>query len=547
MKRRFKSFKALRTLISLELLAVLLFSSCSTQDGVRVEGGPAKGLIEDGVRVEGGRVKGVFGDGVTVYKGIPYATPPTGDLRWKAPQPVVPWEGVRVADKFGPACPQVVFPSTNNINNSVGKMSEDCLYLNVWTPAASSNEKRPVMVWIHGGGFAIGAPSIENYNGKNLAQKGVIFVSIAYRLGVLGFLAHPELSAENELGISGNYGLLDQIAGLIWVQNNISAFGGDPENVTIFGESAGGISVSMLCASPLTKGLFKKAISQSGGSFGPVKEKRGNGVQTLKGAEKQGVNFAQRMGAMSIAQLRAMSPDQFLKDPEAATMGGFWPVCDGHVVVDDQYKLYKNGQYNDVDVIIGTNSDEGAIFIHGVNAEQHKASLQAMFGPLAEKALDVYPVTVDSVALQSARNVFRDSAFAWPSWTWARLQKQTGNSNVYVYYFDQRQPPRRLGDSLAGAAHADEINYVFGHVDQNFNFQYTGEDKKLSSIMMNYWVNFARTGNPNKEGLQQWPQFNNGDNAVMYLKGIAPRTGPVPNTPQLELMEEYFKWLRESE
>ncbi len=528
-----RTLRNLYKLVSLTLPGLLLFSSYSAQAAVKIEGGRVKGMTEDGL---------------TVYKGIPFAAPPTGDFRWKVPQAVVPWEGILTADQFGPACPQLPFPDTSSMKNAVGKMSKDCLYLNVWTPATSPNEKLPVMVWIHGGGFAIDAPSIENYDGVNLAKKGVVLVSIAYRLGALGFMAHPELSAENERGQSGNYGLLDQIAGLKWVRNNIAAFGGDPGNVTIFGESAGGISVSMLCASPLAKGLFTRAISQSGGSFGPVKEERQNGsIQTLKGAKNQGIHFAERMGAKSIAELRAMPPEKFLKDSETANMGGFWPICDGYVIVDDQYKLYFKGQYHDVDVIIGTNSNEGAIFIQDVNAEQQKKLLKASFGPLAEKALKVYPATDDTVALRSARNVFRDTLFAWPSWAWARLQKKTGHSSVFVYYFDQRQPPRRHGESLPDAAHADEINYVFGHVDHNFNFQYPDEDRALSSIMMDYWVNFAKTGNPNKKGRPEWSPFDGSDHAVMYLKGTVPHAGPMPNAPQLAFMEIYFKWLRESD
>lgn len=543
-----KSHTFLRMLISLALPAILLLSSCSSLPAIKIEDTPAKGTINHSVSIEGGQVKGVIKNGLTVFKGIPYAAPPMGDLRWKAPQPVVPWEGVRTADTFGPACPQAAFPDTNSIRNAVGDMSEDCLYLNVWTPVKSSDEKRPVMVWIHGGGFAIGAPNMESYDGTNLAQKGVVFVNFAYRLGALGFLAHPDLSAENDLGISGNYGLLDQIAALTWIKNNIAAFGGDPDNITIFGESAGGISVSMLCASPLAKGLFQRAISQSGGSFGPVTEKKTVGaVQPLTGGEKQGTRFAERMGATSLSQLRAMPPGTFLKDPEAATMGGFWPVCDGHVIVDDPYRLYKKGDYNDVDVLIGTNSNEGAIFVHGVNAEKHKASLKATFGPLVENALAVYPATSDAIALQSARRVFRDTVFAWPTWTWASLQKKTGSSQVYVYFFDQRQPSRLKGESLADAAHADEINYVFGHVDHNFNFKYTDEDRKLSSMMMDYWISFAKTGNPNTKGLPAWPQFNHGDQAVMVLKGTASHPGPVPNLPQLEFVETYFQWLRDSE
>ena len=302
------------------------------------------------VKVEGGLVEGTVEEGITVYKGIPFAAPPTGDLRWRPPQPVKSWDGVLKADHYAPACPQIqfdipIFPKVET--------SEDCLYLNVWTPAQSPAENLPVMVWIYGGGFAMGATSMPLYSGEQLAKMGVIVVSIAYRVGPLGFLAHPDLTTESPRKVSGNYGLLDQIAALQWVQRNIKAFGGNPGCVTIFGESAGGISVSMLAASPLAKGLFHRAICESGGSFHPARRaKEPDSIQLLAGAETAGVEFAQRMGANSLAELRQLSPDKWLNDP-VAQVGGFWPVIDGYVIVDDQYKLYEAGQYNDVPVLDG--------------------------------------------------------------------------------------------------------------------------------------------------------------------------------------------------
>ena len=270
------------------------------------------------IKMEGGLVEGTVQDGITFYKGIPFAAPPTGDLRWRPPQPVKNWDGVLKADKYAPACPQIqfyipIFPKVET--------SEDCLYLNVWTPAQSppaaplrvGGESLPVMVWIYGGGFVMGATSTPLYSGEQLARMGVIVVSIAYRVGPLGFLAHPDLTAESPQKVSGNYGLLDQIAGLQWVQRNIKAFGGDPGRVTIFGESAGGISVSMLAASPLAQGLFHRAICESGGSFHPARrDKEPDSIQLLAGAEAAGVAFAQRRGANSLAELRQISPERLL-------------------------------------------------------------------------------------------------------------------------------------------------------------------------------------------------------------------------------------------
>src|SRR6185437_8453253 len=313
---------------------------------------PVASTAQAPVRVEQGMLQGTSEGGLTVYRGIPFAGPPVGDLRWRPPAGAAKWEGVRAADKFAPECEQSGGPATG--------MSEDCLYLNVWTPAKSASDKVPVLVWIYGGGFNAGATSIPTYSGEVLAKKGVVLVSIAYRVGVLGFFSHPELSAESPQHVSSNYGLLDMIAGLQWVKKNIAAFGGDPDKVTIFGESAGGIAVSQLCASPLAKGLFEGAISESGGSFGPTRPagQPGENIRSLADAERSGVEFAKTAGASSLAELRALPPEKLL----GATRGLAWPIVDGWVIPTDQYTLYAAKKFNDVPVLIGYNSDEGASF-----------------------------------------------------------------------------------------------------------------------------------------------------------------------------------------
>jgi para-nitrobenzyl esterase len=501
-------------------------------------------LPEARVTIKDGVIQGTVEDSIAVFRGIPFAAPPTGELRWKAPQPVKPWEGVLNADKFAPAPVQPKVQWMGDIN-----MSEDCLYLNVWTPAVSSKDKLPVMVWIYGGGFSNGATSVPMYNGENIAKKGVVFVSVAYRLGALGFLAHPELSAESQNGKSGNYGLLDQIAGLKWVQDNISAFGGDPARVTIFGESAGAISVSMLCASPLTKGLFAGAISESGGSFAPVSDTRITSyITSLKGSEQTGLEFAKRMGANNLAELRALPYEKWLDDP-LSQMGGFWPTVDGYVIADDQYKLYDEGKYNDVNVIIGTNSDEGSMFVRAMDPKQYVETIKTSFGPLADKALELYPGHDSLEVYHSLSDIFRETAFAWPSYTWANLQSETGKSKVFVYYFDQFRPVTLFpkGPVQKGAAHASEMAYVFGHLNQNPNANVTDEEQALSDIMINYWTNFAKAGDPNGLDLPVWPVYKDGTKTVLYLKGEHPEPISEPNSDKIQFMDEYFKWLREKQ
>jgi para-nitrobenzyl esterase len=488
------------------------------------------------VKVGNGLVQGASEDGLTVYRGIPFAAPPVGDLRWHAPEPAANWDGVRQATNFGPS------PIQGSRNGS--RMSEDCLYLNVWTPAKSADDHLPVLVWIYGGGFSAGSTSDRNFSGEKLARKGVVLVSIAYRVGQLGFLAHPELSAETTNHVSGNYGLLDMIAGLQWVQKNIAAFGGDPNKVTIFGESVGGIAVSMLCASPQAKGLFHGAISQSGGSFGPPRPTTfpGENLKRLPDAERAGVAYARSAGVSSIAKLRKITPDKF---PSGRGLGMSWPTIDGWVIPDDQYKLYAAGKYNDTPILVGYNSDEGASFSPPKTPEDYIAGVKKRYGKFADDLIKAYPVGTNTVP-KTARDLMRDAAFGWHTWTWARLAAQTGKSKVFYYYFDQH-PEYPEGSPRAGygSPHAADVSYVFQHLNPN-NPQTTKTDLEISDAMSTYWVNFAKHGDPNGEGVPAWPAFSNSNPVVMYFNQT-PHTGPVPSAESLKVLDAYFAWRRTPE
>ncbi len=492
------------------------------------------------VKVEGGLVQGAVESGLTVYRGIPFAAPPVGDLRWRAPEPAAKWEGVRQALKFGPSCVQGMRAPGAGQGPETG---EDCLYLNVWTPAKSPRDRIPVLVWIYGGGFNAGATSEPNYSGEKLAQKGVVLVSIAYRVGRLGFLAHPDLSAERRNHVSGNYGLLDMIAGLQWVRKNIGAFGGDPHRVTIFGESAGGIAVSMLCASPLAKGLFQGVISQSGGSFGPSRPTTfpGENLKRLPDAERSGEAYAKAAGASSIAELRKLPADKL--QAAGRGMGLAWPIIDGWVIPDDQYKLYEARRYNDTPILVGYNSDEGASFSPPKTPEEYVAAVKGRYGPLADKLIAAYPPGSGTVA-KTARDLTRDAAFGWHTWIWARLEAQTGKSKVFYYCFDQH--PEYPADSPRagyGSPHGMDVAYVFQHLNSS-NSQKS--DPVISEAMATYWTNFAKRGDPNGEGVPAWPAFNDANPVVMYF-AQTPHTGPVPSAAALKVLDEYFAWRRTPE
>jgi para-nitrobenzyl esterase len=484
---------------------------------------------------ESGPVQGVVENGLTVYKGIPFAAPPVGDLRWRAPQPAAKWTAVRAADKFGPD------PYQGDGKNGV---SEDCLYLNVWTPAKSPGEKLPVLVWIYGGGFSFGSTSTPVHNGEHLARKGVVLVSINYRVGPLGFLAHPELSAESPRRVSGNYGLLDQIAGLRWVQRNIAAFGGDPDRVTIFGESAGGISVSMLCASPEAKGLFRGAISQSGGSFGPVRPTTypGENMRRLAWAEESGVAYLRKAGVDSIAALRQLPPEKL---PAGWGSGAAWPIVDGWVIPDDQYKRYQAGRYNEVDILVGYNSDEGLSFAREKTPAEYRANVEQRYGPYAEKLLAAYPAGTASVP-KSARNLMRDAAFGWHTWAWASFQARAGKSKVFFYHFDQHpQHPAGSPEADHGMPHGVDVPYVFQTLDRN-DTKLTPGDWAISDTVSTYWTNFAKRGDPNGPGVPAWPRYTESDRRVMYFKDVA-TPGPVPGADALVVLDGYFAWRRTPE
>ena len=514
------------------LLSVILLATMSSMSGAAT----ATAKVEQGV------LQGTREDGLTVFKGIPFAAPPVGDLRWRPPQPAAKWQGVRHAASFAPQCVQ-------NIGSGPDKppaMSEDCLYLNVWTPARSAHDRIPVLVWIYGGGFNAGATSIPTYNGEVLARKGVILVSIAYRVGPFGFLAHPELNAESAHHVSGNYGLLDMIAALEWIKTNIGAFGGDPHKVTIFGESAGGIAVSQLCASPLAKGLFEGAISESGGSFGPPRRAGGPGenMRLLADAERDGVSLARDAGPTSIEELRKLPAEKIMAAQR--TRGLAWPIVDGWVIPADQYTLYEKKQFNDVPVLIGYNSDEGASFSHDRTPREYIDGVHRRYGSFADSLLKTYPVGETTVP-KSARDLSRDAAFGWHTWIWARLQSQVGTGKVYYYYFDQHPPAPADSDRPdLGAPHGREVPYIFGHLNDLQHEQPTAADHVISDAMVTYWTNFAKYGNPNGKGVPEWPAFNDRNQELTYFAGT-PHIGPVPNLEGLKALDTYFAWRRSPE
>ncbi|WP_128548496.1 carboxylesterase/lipase family protein [Larkinella soli] len=485
------------------------------------------------VKTTNGTLEGIQEpSGIRSFKGVPFAQPPVGDLRWREPQPVKNWTGVRKADKFGPRAMQR--PIFGDMNFRSDGVSEDCLYLNVWTPAKSEKERLPVLVYFYGGGFVAGDGSEPRYDGESMARKGIVAVTVNYRLTVFGFMAHPELTKESPNKASGNYGLMDQSEALRWVQKNITAFGGDPKKVTIAGESAGSMAVSAQMASPLARNLIAGAIGESGsvmGTLTPV---------PLAEAEKVGEQFAAGIGAKSLAELRAMPATQILEATAKPGAARFPIAVDGYFFPKAPLAIFEAGEQAKVPLLLGWNSEEGSY--RGVlgqdapTAENFAKAVQKLYGTRAEEVLKQYAGSSEEEIMQAATDLASDRFIGYSTWKWGDLHIRTGgNKPVYRYFYTRPRPDMtpemgnatpglaggviRSNDPNApkppkakGAVHSAEIEYAMGNLSTNKVYAWTPEDYKVSEVMQNYFANFIKTGNPNGSGLPNWPASNAANN-----------------------------------
>ena len=482
------------------------------------------------VKTEQGKVTGkTINDGkVKAFLGLPYAAAPVGDLRWKAPEPPAKWKGERDATKFGASCAQNhVFDDM--IFQDAGP-SEDCLFLNVYAPAdAKDKSKLPVMFWIHGGGYSGGGSDEPRHNGDFLPLKGVVLVTINYRLGVFGFLATSGLAAEAN-GAAGNYGLLDTVEALKWVKANIKKFGGDPDNVTIFGESAGSFAVSTLMASPAARGLFAKAIGESGGAFGSTLP-----TDTLDTREKKDGAWVATLGVTSLKELRALPTDKILAAAKG-NRGGFPPVIDSKLLTEPVADTYAAGKQAHVPLLAGWNRDEGSfVAMRGVTADQFKGMAAGLFKDRSAEFLTLYPADTDAQALRSAIDYGSDSFIALGTWKWIEAHQKTGDSPIYRYHFELAATPSKFHPG-SFAFHSDDIEYVFGTLDTRPGAVWRPEDRKLSDEVMSYWTNFARTGDPNGPGLPVWPKYDK-DGSLIHLDSTI-TSGPDTTRPRYEFLDK---------
>ncbi len=501
---------------------------------VTAQGGNERSSLQ--VKTANGILEGTNESGIHVFRGVPFAAPPVGDLRWREPQPVKNWNGIRQADKFGPRAMQL--PIFGDMNFRSNGMSEDCLYLNVWTPSKTGKDKLPVLVYFYGGGFLAGDGSEPRYDGEAMARRGIVSVTVNYRLGVFGFFSHPELTKESPHHASGNYGLLDQSAALQWVQKNIAAFGGDPKKITIAGESAGSFSVSAQMASPLSKNIIAGAIGESGSLLG-------NATATLQDAEKSGITWAKSISKNSLGELRAMNAEDLLKATAKAAFGTF-PVCiDGYFFPKSPLDIFDKGEQAHVPLMVGWNSQEMVYqMVLGADkptVDNYKKAMQKLYGDNATEAMKLYAASTDEEAEQTATELASDRFIGFSTWRWSDMQTKTGGKPVYRYLYARPRPGMRaeMGNATAnlaggvtrdtsskvsrpplpkGAVHSAEIEYALGNLPTNRVYDWQPEDYIVSEIMQAYFANFIKTGNPNGLGVPAWPTVTGNKPAtVMYI------------------------------
>lgn len=483
------------------LLTVLFVALVSSTNDLQAQSG---GPLE--VQTKLGKVAGRRDGEVRAFLGIPFAAPPVGPLRWREPMPAAKWNGVRQATTFGPHCMQAPF-FEDMIFRDPGP-SEDCLTLNIWTPARDRSAKLPVMVWIYGGGYQGGSTSEARQDGAVLASSGVVIITMNYRLGIFGFFSHPALTAESPNKASGNYGLLDHTAALRWVQENIAAFGGDPSNVTLFGESAGAFAVSTHMASPIDKGLFHKAIGESGGAFSAARL----GMKPRTEAEQENAEFARKVYHVdSLDALRAIPAQELLdratKPAKSNDLIRFAPVVDGYLLPASVAAIFAAGKQNDVSMIAGWNHDEGGVLTKST-LESFQKSVNTTFGGNSSKVLAAYSASSDAESIRTASDLAADSFIAYSTWKWLEAQATTGKQPIYRYRFDEVVPADPFHPAGNAAYHSGEIAYVFGTQHLLSDFRWTPEDQALSKQMQRYWTNFAKTGDPNGGSLLRWPAYN---------------------------------------
>lgn len=525
----------MRYLTITALLGVCICSSAAVDSTARQDGRPGAAVV----KVEGGQVRGAALDGgISVYRGIPFAAPPVGDLRWKPPQPVGRWQGVRDCVTFGPACPQ----PEPALGGPIGNQSEDCLYLNVWTPRAAPGADLPVMVWIHGGGHTCGSGARVYTEGRNLAAHGVVVVTINYRLGPLGYLAHPLLSKESPRGVSGNYGMLDQIAALKWVRRNIAGFGGDPDRVTIFGESAGGASVSRLMICPEAKGLFHRAIAQSGGARGRNRHltKTWYGMEPM---EQVGERLAAELGTDKaddpLAALRRVSPEKLIEtaNPVKGLFGKgikFGPIVDGWLIPDEPERMWQEGRQHDVPFMAGFNADEGTVFLRSLPIRRkrgYELLVRTMHADRAEDILRLFPAGEDKDVAEAMNKLVTVSSFAAPArFMTAAMERKKAPG--YLYYFTKVSPIARTRGW--GAFHGSEISYVF---ETGARMGFEDADTELAATIARTWARFAQGGNPNGEGLPAWAPHRGSDDRLMVF-GAKVGMAENPHRQRCDLLDE---------